>query len=75
MVLPILAQIGIGLALFAIAYLIMPKPVIPKQEQPEFESPTVDAGKPIPVLFGTMTIKDPNIIFSGEKNTRKYKVK
>jgi len=74
MVLPILAQIGLAVAMLIISYLLTPKMKTPAQEEPEFESPTVDAGKPICVVFGTVTIKDPNILFTGEKSTRKYKV-
>ena len=68
-------QLLIGLALNIIAYLIMPKP---KQTTPEIENmdnPTSEAGKPLPVPFGTITIKGLNCLWSGEKRYVKRKVK
>jgi hypothetical protein len=67
MPLPFLAsffiQLAVGLALMVISYAIMPKP---KQQKPEaakdLEAPTAEAGRPIPVVFGTMTVKSANII-------------
>ncbi len=65
----------IGMALNVIAYLLMPKP---KQNKPdaakEMEKPTAEAGRPIPALFGTITIKGSNILWWGEKYMREYKV-
>lgn len=64
----------ISLALNVIAYLLQPKP---KQAQPasteDMEDPTAEAGRPIPVLFGTMTIKGTNILWYGEKQVTTYK--
>lgn len=66
----------IGLALNVVAYLIMPKP---KQAKPpaakDMENPVAEAGKPIPVPFGTVTIKGLNVLWYGDKSIRKYKVK
>ena len=64
-----------SLALTVVAYLIMPKP---KQEQPEItnmDNPTSEAGIPLAVPFGTLTIKSLNCLWAGEKRYRKYKVK
>lgn len=59
----------IGLAFTALSYILQPKP---KSEKPaaaqEADNPTADAGKTIPVLFGTMTIKSPNILYFGDKS-------
>jgi len=52
----------LALALMVVAYLIMPKP---KQEAPEIkdmEDPTAEAGRPLPVVFGTVTVKGLNVI-------------
>ncbi len=66
----------IGLALNILAYLITPKP---KQAKPEaakdMDNPTAEAGKPKPVVFGTMTLKGTNILWYGEKSRKDYKVK
>lgn len=65
----------VGLALNIIAYLIMPKPKAPKpQAASDLEDPTAEAGRPIPVVFGTVTIKGLNIIWFGEKNMKTYQV-
>lgn len=64
----------VSLALNVIAYLLQPKP---KTSQPasteDMEDPTAEAGRPIPVLFGTMTIKGTNILWYGEKQVTTYK--
>lgn len=59
----------VGLALSVISYLIMPKP---QTEQPastsDLDDPTADPGKPVPVVFGTVTMKGLNILWYGEKS-------
>ena len=61
----------IGLALNIIAYLIMPKPKAPKPEAAkDGENPVAEAGKPLPVLSGSMIIKELNILWYGEKSTQ-----
>lgn len=69
----ILLPLLLGLALNVIAYLIMPKP---KKEKPEaakdLDDPVAEAGKPIPVVFGTMTVKGLNILWFGNKQTVEY---
>jgi hypothetical protein len=64
----------VAIALQVIAYLITPKP---KKEKPpavkDLEEPTVEAGRPVPVLFGTMTLKSPNILWYGDKWARRKK--
>lgn len=66
----------VGLILNIISYLLAPKP---KQAKPaaaqDLEDPTAEAGRPIMVVFGDMTIKSPNVLWFGEKRTRRYKVK
>lgn len=66
----------VGIALNIIAYLIMPKP---KQAKPEaakeMDSPTAEAGREIPVVFGTMLIKDPNCLDFCDKYVREYEIK
>lgn len=66
----------ISLAIQVVAYIIMPKPKTPKPEAArDLESPTAEAGRPVPVVFGTVTVKGPNILWFGEKSIRTYKVK
>jgi len=70
-----IVQILVSIALSFLAYLLAPKP---KQAKPEaaaeMENPTADAGRPIPVVFGTVTIKGPNFLWYGEKTVKEYKV-
>ncbi|WP_208759600.1 hypothetical protein [Sphingobium fuliginis] len=54
----------------------MPKPKASKPEQvKDLEDPTSEAGRPVPVPFGTITIKGLNFLWYGEKGKRTYKVK
>ncbi len=58
------------------AYLIMPKP---RQGRPdsmveEMDSPTADAGKPVPVPFGEYEIRSPNVIGFWDKQMDTYDV-
>ena len=59
----------------AVAYLIMPQP---KREKPpevqDMDNPTADAGRPIPVVFGTVTVKGLNVVWYGDKNIRNTEV-
>jgi hypothetical protein len=65
----------IALALMVVAYLIMPKPKQASPEVQDMDDPTAEAGRPIPVLFGTMTIKGLNVLWFGEKRYQKRKIK
>lgn len=73
-ILAVLLQLVIGVALTALAYLIMPRTKVAKPEVRDLDLPTADAGRPIPVVFGTETIKGVNILWYGEKTTRSYTV-
>jgi hypothetical protein len=58
-----------------IAYLLAPKPK--KQKPPEakdLDNPSADAGRPIPVVFGTITIKGLNVLWYGDKLKETKKV-
>lgn len=61
-------QLLIGLAINIIAYLIMPKPKQPKPpEAQDMEDPTSEAGRPVPVAFGTIEVKGLNFLWWGDK--------
>lgn len=58
--------IGIGLQI--VGYLLMPKPKTPKPPAAtDLENPTAEAGRPVVVVFGTLTIYGTNILWYGEK--------
>lgn len=66
----------VSVALNVVAYIITPKPKAAKPEAAQqAESPTAEAGKPIPVLFGTARLSETNIIGWWDKGTRQYQVK
>lgn len=66
----------ISLAVSAASYLIMPKPKVPKPDAArQADTPTAEAGKPIPVIFGTITVEETNILWYGESTLREYEVK
>ena len=61
----------IALALNVVAYLIMPKPKAAKPEAAkDLENPTAESGRPVPVLFGTVTVKGLNVLWYGDKSTK-----
>lgn len=60
----------------AVNLLLAPRPKAPKPDEvQELELPTAEAGRPIPVVFGTMRVKGLNILWYGEKSSRQSKVK
>lgn len=69
-------QIIIAVAVAIIAYLLTPKPKPPKPPAAkDLDSPTADAGRPVPVVFGDVTMNGVNVIFDGDKEVHSYEVK
>lgn len=65
-----------AVASVAISLLLAPKIKTPKPEAAkDLEDPTAEAGRPVPVVFGTVTIKGLNLLWYGDKSQRTYKVK
>jgi hypothetical protein len=74
---PFLGAFLIGLALNFLGYLLMPKPKQPKPPAAEdIGDPTAEAGRPVPVIFGSLTIQSPNNLgfFDKAISTRKVRV-
>lgn len=75
MPLPWFVWLLISITLTIIAYLILPRP---KREKPDatkqLTSPTASAGKPISVVFGTLTITESNILAFADKRKRDTEV-
>lgn len=66
----------IGIALNIIAYLLMPKPKQPKPPAAkDMENPTAEAGRPLPVIFGEITIKGLNVLWYGDKVAFTYQMR
>lgn len=76
MPIPFLFQLVIGIGLSYLGYLLAPKPKQPKlPELEDLETATAESGRPIPVLFGTMTISGLNLLGAWDKERVKRKVR
>ncbi|MDW7746592.1 hypothetical protein [Halomonas sp.] len=70
-----LLAIAIAIILTVIAYALMPKPKANKSDMSrDLETPTSDAGRPVPVVFGDITIKSPNCLWYGETKTSQHEI-
>lgn len=65
----------IGIALQVVAYLLTPQP---KQQKPaaaqDADDPTAEAGKPLPVVFGSLTVNGINVMWFGDKSKHTFSV-
>jgi len=69
MVFNFIAQLAIGLVLSAISFALSPRPKVEKPTAAgldDFSLPTAEEGRPIPVVFGTMLITGPNVVWAGD---------
>lgn len=70
-----LVALLISVAMNIISYLIAPKPKTSKPDAAkEMDDPVAEAGMEVPVIFGTLTKKQPNILWFGDKTMRTYKI-
>lgn len=61
---------------FVLAYAMSPKPQNAKPAGlGEFQVPTAEVGREIPVLFGTRDINGPNVVWYGDLRTTPVKKK
>jgi hypothetical protein len=65
-------QLIIGIILSVISYLLTPRPKQPKPPSVEDLAPTADAGRPIPVVFGTIRVTGVNCLWYGELNQHSF---
>jgi hypothetical protein len=71
----ILIMLAIQLLMSVISMALAPKPA--RQKPPsvtDWQNPTADAGRPIPVIFGTITITGINVLWFGEKQIKTVSV-
>ena len=64
-----IAQLVLGLVLSAISYALSPRPKVAKPKAAgldDFSLPTAEEGRPIPVIFGTVLITGPNVVWAGD---------
>lgn len=61
--------------LMVASYLLMPRPKAPTPPQAkDLDAPTADASRPVPVVFGSLTVKSPNCLWYGNVASHSYKV-
>jgi hypothetical protein len=72
----VLIAVAAALAAVVLSILFRPKPKAPQpDETKDLEDPVAEAGKPIPVVFGTITVKGLNVLWFGDKSQKTKKVK
>lgn len=70
-----LIMLAISLAISATAYMLQPKPKSAKPASAtDLQAPSAEAGRPIPVVFGTITVKGGNILWFGDKRVHEYEI-
>lgn len=52
----------VALVLTVVSWLLRPKPKVEQPAAQDMDNPTASAGRPIPVLFGTVTVKGLNVL-------------
>lgn len=68
-------QIAISVILAVISYALQPRPKSPKPAAAtEMDAPTASAGSPLPVVFGTITVKSANYLGYWAKEMHEYDV-
>jgi len=71
-----LIYIAIAIVMALIAYALAPKPKTPKPDtSQQLEAPTAEAGRPLPVAFGQITVQSPNALWYGDVSNIVVKVK
>lgn len=64
------AAIVVLIASVLVQYALRPKPPRPPAaELKDFDAPTADEGRPIPVVFGTVLVKSANVVWYGDLRT------
>jgi hypothetical protein len=67
----ILIYIAIIIVSAVITQAMMPKPEQPKPaELSDFDAPTAEEARPIPVVFGTVRVTGPNVLWYGDLYTQ-----
>lgn len=71
-----LAYIAVLLIASYVAYALAPKPPKPKPASlSDFDIPTAEEGRPLPMIFGTHLVRGPNVIWYGDLGTEAIKSK
>jgi hypothetical protein len=60
----------------AISFLLRPRAKKRKPEETQdMDNPTAEAGRPYPVIFGTLMVKGLNVVWFGDKSLRTYQTR
>ena len=71
-----LVQLAILIVSAYVSAALAPKPPKPKPAAlTDFEVPTAEEGRPIPVVFGTVWVTGPNVIWYGDLSSTPIKSK
>ncbi len=66
-------QLVFSIILAVVSYALQPRPKMPTPAAAtEMDSPTASAGIPLPVVFGTMTVKSANFLGYWAKEIHEY---
>ncbi|MGA0610572.1 hypothetical protein [Caldimonas sp. KR1-144] len=69
-------QLAILVIAALVSYALAPKPPQPKAPSlSDFDLPVAEQGRPVPVIFGTVTVTGPNVIYYGNLRTTAIKAK
>lgn len=72
----IYVQIFLLVVSLIVSYALRPKPVIPKPASlGDFDIPMAELGRAVPVVFGTMVLRSPSVIWYGDLRTTAIKKK
>ena len=67
------AQLAIAIVMAVVSYALQPRPKMPvPAAATEMDNPTASAGTPLPVVFGTMTVKSSNFLGYWAKEIHEY---
>lgn len=69
-----LIQLAVGVLMMIVGYMLMPKPKVEKPPSTEdLDNPTAEAGRPIPVIWGSLSVSSPNLLGYWDKESRHRK--
>lgn len=67
-------QVAFLVVSLVLSYMLAPKPDTPDPAKLEdLDVPTADPARKVPVVFGTVWIQDPNVVWYGDLDTEKIK--
>ncbi len=71
-----LVQLGLMVLSAIIQYALAPKPEAPKAAtMDDVQAPTADEGTEVPVIFGTVWLRSPNMLWYGDMGSTPIKTK